>query len=266
MINVKEKKNKKPKIIENKGITGMGTDYTVYILSPKEKITAVIAGFLVGFGASYLYFDSKILGIIVGLLLSYKAISIYEKHKFSKRHNELRLQFRDMLESLSNSYTVGMTGNRAFHAAYEDMIVEHGRDAYITRELQLICSTHDNQGVEIKDMMNDFAQRSGIDDVRSFAGVFDVSSNLGGDIAKVIRETRDMISDKLEVELEIQTMVTGQKNQLNILAIMPLVMALLTRSFGTGSAGAIVITVKVIALVMFVFAYWMGLKITNIKV
>ena len=93
-----------------------------------------------------------------------------------------------------------------------------------------------------------------------------MSSNLGGDIAKVIRETRDMISDKLEVELEIQTMVTGQKNQLNILAIMPLVMALLTRSFGTGSAGAIVITVKVIALVMFVFAYWMGLKITNIKV
>ena len=82
---MKEKKNKKPKIVENKGITGMGTDYTVYILSPKEKITAVIAGFLVGFGASYLYFDSKILGIIVGLLLAYKAISIYEKHKFSKR-------------------------------------------------------------------------------------------------------------------------------------------------------------------------------------
>lgn len=263
---MKEKKSRKLRIVENKGITGIGTDYTVYILSTKEKLTAVLAGFLVGFGASYVYFDNKVLGVIVGLILAYKAISIYEKQKLKKRYNELRLQFRDMLESLSNSYTVGMTGNRAFHAAYQDMMIEHGQDSYITRELQLICSTHDNQGIEIKDMMNDFAQRSGIDDVRSFAGVFDVSTNLGGDIAKVIRETRDMISDKIEVELEIQTMVTGQKNQLNILAVMPLVMALLTRSFGSGSAGALVIVVKVIALVMFVFAYWMGVKITNIKV
>lgn len=261
-----KKESKKNKVEENKGITGIGTDYTVYIMSTREKMTAVLAGFLVGFGASYVYFNSKILGVIVGLILAYKAIAIYQRQKFRNRQNELRLQFRDMLESLSNSYTVGMTANRAFHAAYQDMIVEHGLDAYITQELQLICSAHDNQGIEIKNMMNDFAQRSGVDDIHSFAGVFDVSTNLGGDIAKVIRETRDMISDKIEIELEIQTMVTGQKNQLNILAIMPLVMALLTRSFGAGSASALVIIVKIIALVMFVFAYWMGVKITDIKV
>lgn len=262
----KPKKEKKPKIVENKGITGMGTDYTVYILTKREKITAILAGFLIGFAASYVYFDSKVLGIVVGLILGYKSISIYQNSLFKKRQSELRLQFRDMLESLSNSYTVGMTANRAFHSAYSDMVTEHGEDSYIATELQLICLAHDNQGIEIKDMMNDFAMRSGIDDVRSFAGVFDVSTNLGGDIAKVIRETRDMISDKIEVELEIQTMVTGQKNQLNILAIMPIVMALLTRSFNTQSGGTIVIIIKLIALAMFVFAYWMGAKIVDIKV
>lgn len=262
----KPKKEKKPKIVENHGITGIGTDYTVYVLSMRQKIVAVLAGFIIGFGASYIYFDSKILGIIVGLIAGYKAISIYRNSLFRKRHNELRLQFRDALESLSNSYTVGMTANRAFHSAYSDMVVEHGTDAYITQELQLICSTHDNQGVEIKDMLNDLAIRSGIDDVKSFAGVFDVSTNLGGDIAKVVRETRDMISDKVEIEMEIQTMVTGQKNQLNILAIMPIVMSLLTRSFGSGSAGAMVIVVKLLALALFVFAYWMGTKIVDIKV
>lgn len=267
---MKEKKSKpqkkKNEIVENRGITGVGTDYTVYILSSREKITAVIAGFLIGFAASYAYFDSKILGVIVGLLLGYKAISIYQNSLFKNRKNELRLQFRDMLESLSNSYTVGMTANRAFHSAYGDMMVEHGEDSYIAKELQLICSAHDNQGIEIRDMVNDFAQRSGIDDIRSFASVFDVSTDLGGDIAKVIRETRDMISDKVEVELEIQTMVTGQKSQLNILAIMPVVMALLTRSFSTPTGGMIVIIIKVIALAMFVFAYWMGTKIVDIKV
>lgn len=260
------KKSKKAKIVENKGITGLGTDYTVYILTARQTIVAVLAGFVLGFGASYIYFDSKILGLIVGSLAGYKAIGIYRQSLFKKRQTDLRLQFRDALESLSNSYTVGMTANRAFHSAYSDMVVEHGTDSYITKELQLICSTRDNQGIEIKDMLNDFALRSGLDDVRSFAGVFDVSTNLGGDIAKVIRETRDMISDKIEIELEIQTMVTGQKNQLNILAIMPIVMSLLTRSFGSGSAGIMVIAVKVFALALFVFAYWMGTKIVDIKV
>lgn len=263
---VKQPKEKKQKIVVDKGITGMGMDYRVYIMSSKEKMLARVAGFLLGYIASYVYFDNQLMGLIVGLVAASKAADIYRNMLLTKRTNELRLQFRDMLESLSNSYTVGMTANRAFHSAYTDMVVEHGEESYIAKELQLICSSHDNLGIEIKDMMNDFAKRSGIDDVRSFAGVFDVSSNLGGDIAKVIRETRDMISDKIEVEMEIQTMVTGQKNQLNILAVMPLVMALVTRTFNTDAAGGLVIVVKLIALGMFVFAYWMGTKIVDIKV
>jgi len=261
----KEKKSKN-KIVENHGITGAGADYTVYILSFKEKLLALLVGFAVGFGASVIYFDSKVLGIIVGIIIAIKAPSIFRGMQQKKRLKELRLQFRDLLESLSNSYTVGMTANRAFHEAYADMVSEHGEGSYIANEVALICSAHDTQGIEIKDMINDFAVRSGLDDVKSFASVFDVSTNLGGDVAKVIRETRDMIGDKIETELEIQTMVTGQKNQLNVLAVMPLVMSFLTRFFGSGTTSIITIIVKIVALALFVFAYWLGTRIVDIKV
>ncbi len=262
----KEKTSKKKKLVENKGITGAGTDYTMYILTFSQKLFAMLCGFAIGFAASYIYYGSKILGFIVGLIVAYKAISIYRNMKQDKRSKALRLQFRDMLESLSNSYTVGMTANRAFHTAYSDMVVEHGKNSYIALELELICKAHDNQGIEIRDMVNDFAQRSGLDDVNSFASVFDVSTDLGGNVAKVIRETRDIIGDKIETEMEIQTMVAGQKNQLNILAIMPLVMSLLTRSFSSGTGGLLSIIVKTIALLLFVFAYWLGTRIVDIKV
>lgn len=262
----KEKKPKKNQIVENKGITGEGTDYTVYILNSRQKMMAVLAGFLIGYIAGYVYFDNSTVGLIVGLVAGYKGISIYRNKLFNDRKKELRLQFRDLLESLSNSFTVGRTASGAFENAYSDMVAEHGEDAYIVKEVYLICTAYKNQGIEIKNLLNDFAQRSGIDDIRSFAGVFEVSTDLGGNIAKVIRETRDMISDKIEIELEIQTMVTGQKNQLNVLAIMPLVMSLLTRSFSSGSGGALVIIVKLFALGLFVFAYWMGTKIVDIKV
>ena len=268
-MKIKEKKSKPTKrnvVVENNGITGMGTDYTIYILSFKEKMLAVFVGFLVGFAASYIYFGNDVLSIIVGVIAGYKSISLYRNILLNKRKKELRLQFRDLLESLSNSYTVGMTATRAFHAALSDMTVEHGANAYITQELSLICTAHDNQGIEIKDLLLDFSKRSGIDDIKSFASVFDISSNLGGDIAKIIRETRDMISDKIEVELEIQTMVTGQKNQLNVLAIMPFVMVVFGKAFDTGAGTALIIIVKIIAMFIFIFAYWLGNKIADIKV
>jgi len=262
----KEKKPKKNEVVENKGITGAGTDYTVYILDTKQKLLAVVAGFLIGYIAGYFYFDSNVVGLIVGLIAGYKAISIYRNKLFNDRKKELRLQFRDLLESLSNAFTVGRTASGAFESAYSDMIAEHGEDSYIVKEVYLICTAYKNQGIEIRKLLIDFAKRSGIDDIISFAGVFDVAVERGGNVAGVIRETRDMISDKIEIELEIQTMVTGQKNQLNILAIMPLVMSLLTRSFSGGSGGMLVIIVKIFALGLFVFAYWMGTKIVDIKV
>lgn len=262
----KIQKTKKNEAVENKGITGMGTDYNVYILSFKEKFLAIIVGMFLGFAASYIYFGNQTLSVIVGLIVAYKAISIYRNRLLKKRKKELRLQFRDLLESLSNSYTVGMTATRAFHTALSDMTVEHGEDAYITKEIELICSTHDNQGIEIKEMVSDFGIRSGIDDIRSFASVYQISTDLGGDIAKVIRETRDMISDKIETELEIQTMVTGQKNQLNVLAIMPFVMVLFGKAFESGAGTTLILVVKIIAMFIFIFAYWLGNKIVDIKV
>lgn len=258
---------KKAKHIENKGITGNGTDYTYYSLKSSDKLTAVAAGFLIGFVASAIYFNITLLNFIVAFICAYKAIPIYQNMLQKKRTKELRLQFRDLLESLSNSYTVGMTANRAFHAAYEDMKVEHGANSYITQEVALICNAHDTRGFEIKDCLKDFAERSGIDDIQSFAGVFDISSELGGDIGKVIRETRDIIGEKIEIEMEIQTIVTGQKSQLDILAVMPFLMVLLTKSFNTGGGeSGLTVVVKIIALIMFIIAYRLGLKIVNIKV
>ena len=262
----KEKKPKKNQIVENKGITGDGTDYMVYILNTSQKVVAVLVGFLIGYIAAYIYFNNPTVGLIVGLIAGYKAISIYQKKLFNDRKKELRLQFRDFLESLSNSYTVGKNAINAFESAYTDMIAEHGKSAYITKELQLICTSYRNQGIEIKDLLADFAKRSGIDDISSFAGVFVVSTELGGDVGKAVREARDMINDKVEIELEIQTMVTGQKNQLNILAVMPIIMSLLTRTFETDSSSKAVIAVKIVALVFFIFAYWLGTRIVDIKV
>lgn len=261
----KTPKEKKAKVVINRGITGQGTDYSVYVMSGGETTFAMIIGFVVGFGACYLYFGMMAISIIFGIITSFIAIRVMRNSKQQNRSNELRLQFRDLLESLSNSFTVGKNASAAFVSAYDDMYVEHGPKAYITKELALINSAHTNQGYEIGELLVDFANRSGSEDVRSFSSVFGVCTNLAGDVGRVVRETRDIINDKIEVELEIQTMVKGQKSQLNILAVMPILVGVLMRVTNMVSNGPLVIAIKAGALVLFGFAYWLGTKITDIK-
>ena len=73
----KPKKLKKSrKAAEYHGLSGTGTDYTVYNLSSGETMLAVAVGFAVGFAAGYCYFNSVAIGVIVGLIAGWKAISI----------------------------------------------------------------------------------------------------------------------------------------------------------------------------------------------
>ena len=82
-------------------------------------------------------------------------------------------------------------------------------------------------------------------------------------------DTREIINDKIEVEMEIETMLSGNKNELNIMMIMPVVVVLSLSSMGTGtivSNSPVNLIVKLICLGIFGTAYLIGRKIVNIKI
>ena len=86
----------------------------------------------------------------------------------------------------------------------------------IVHEVKLICMGLRNN-INIEPLLIDFAERSGLDDVMSFANVFEVCNRQGGDLKKVVADTREIINDKIEVEMEIETMLSGSVNELNIM-------------------------------------------------
>ena len=78
--------NKKTDIVaENTANQEQLTDYNVYVMNKKEKILSVIGGFLIGFVACYLYFNSMIVGTIIGLFCGYKAIGKHEEKQAFER-------------------------------------------------------------------------------------------------------------------------------------------------------------------------------------
>lgn len=147
----------------------------------------------------------------------------------------------------------------------EEMMKE--RLVYLT-ELELIC-TGLNNNINIEVLLTDFAERSGLDDVMSFANVFEVCNRQGGDLKRVVNQTRDVISDKMEIEMEIDTMVAGNKNELNVMMVMPLLIVGMMKGMGISSIGTNTpanVVIKVICIGIFGLAYVMGSRITDIKI
>ena len=117
--------------------------------------------------------------------------------------------------------------------------------------------------------MLDFAERSGLEDVRSFADVFEVCNRKGGNLKKIVTQTRDIISEKMEIEMEIDTLLAGNKNELNIMMVMPLIIVFMLNGLGTGTVNANTfqnIALKLFCIALFGVAYYLGKKLTDIKI
>ena len=102
-----------------------------------------------------------------------------------------------------------------------------------------------------------------------FAIVFEVCNRQGRDLKRVVSDTREIINDKIEIEMEIETMLSGNKNELNIMMIMPVIVVLSLSSMGTMtivSNSPVNLLVKVICLGIFGAAYLIGRKIVDIKI
>jgi len=258
---------KKPKKEPIQGLIGEATDYSIYIPSFKEKILWFVIALIASGAVLYLFYENIFVSIIAGAICGIAFIPIRTKRMIVKRRQKLSLQFRELLDALSTSIGAGKNVQDAFQGAVEDLANQFTRNSDIVRELETICSGMYNN-IAIEDLLMNFAQRAGVDDIENFANVFATCYRKGGNINEVIKNTAEIIGDKIEIKMELQTMVSGQKNEMNIMLVMPILFIIVMKSMGGGLidlSTPIGILSTTGALVIFVIAYFAGQWITNIK-
>ena len=264
----KVKKAKKDEIVENNGIFGNAVDYRVYHMTPKDNLTGSALGFAAVAVVLFIFYQSIIFSVATGLIGMVAGRKLWHSHLQKKRSNALLMQFKDMLDSLANSYATGKNTQGAFSDCEVDLAQQHGDAAYIVTEMHHVTTgILNNYTVEI--MLEDFAQRSGLVDVENFVSTFTVCNRLGGNLKDIVSETRNVICDKIDIEQEIITNIAEKKNELNIMLIMPLLIVVMLRSLGNEALvdnSFINIVVKSVAIVIFAIAYVLGSKIMNIKI
>lgn len=281
-------KQKKVKLQEyqyvNSLINNAVMDYRVYVMNPMEKIIVSIALIIIGglvglvfYGGLFksdgeatlaTYISNLIFFMIVGLYARKMFLPIYKNSRLKKRQDKLRKQFRDMMESLSASLSSGSNVLNAFNSALIDLKMQYTESDYIIIELQEIIDCM-GSNVNAEEAMHFFGERSGIEDIQTFADVFEICYRRGGDMKRIVRRTYDVISDKMAINDEIETKLTSNKMQHNTMSVMPIAVVALLRvtnaSFAESFATVQGVLVNTVAIVIFVSAYKYGKKIIDIK-
>lgn len=252
--------------VSNSGVI----DYDVYIMSLKEKIIYVLIAAAALFILGFIFYQNVIISLFVcPFALLYPKMRT--KEIIDKRKLKLNLQFKDMLYSLSSSVGAGKPIETAFQDILKDLsIIYPSSDSYIIREIDYIVRRL-SMNEPIEDILEDFASRSHLEDIQSFVNVLKICNRKGGNLVEIIRNTSQVINDKIETKNEIETLLSQKRFEQKVLSLMPvalIVLLSLTQGdymydvFHT-AVGRVVMTV---AIIMIGTGYLISKKIMNIKI
>ena len=245
-------------------------DYTRSQSGPLDHALAILIGFAAGFVILFIFYKILPLSIFGGAVFGIVNMFVAVQTAIKKRKVKLRVQFFDLLEAMSVAMRAGNPVLKALMSAREDLALIYSADSDIIVELDIIISRFNN-AVPLSEAFLDLAQRSGLDDISSFASIYSTIEGKSGRSDEIIRETQQIIADKMEIEMEIDTMMTAAKSEVNIMLAMPLVILGVIGYAGAGFMDAIYDNegpgriVATVGLVIFVACYIMARKFSKVK-
>ena len=245
-------------------------DYTVSNSTIFDHILAFSVGFAAGFLVLFIFYKIILLSILGGAVVGTVNIFAAQQKAIQKRIYRLRTQFFDLLEAMSVAMRAGNPVLKALESARDDLVLIHGENSDIITELDIILSRFQN-AVSLSKAFSDLAQRSGLEDIESFASIYATIEGKSSRADEIIRETQSVISDKMEIEMEIDTLMSAAKSEVNIMLFMPLVILLVIGYAGAGFMDAVYTEPigRVVAtggLIVFIISYLMARKFSNVKI
>ena len=140
------------------------------------------------------------------------------KHLIEKRRQTLMLEFQEALYDLTVGLRAGRSLEGSFLSAYEDM--DANLMPLIHREWGLIVSQM-RLGFPVEGSLMDLAERSGIEEIRSFGRSVQICKRSEGDIAKVMDHTIRLLRDRMEIRSEVRLLLTKKRMEQRIMTVMP---------------------------------------------
>jgi tight adherence protein B len=245
-------------------------DYRIYRCTVYERICCILAGAGLAAAIAGLFYRSWCAMLLFVIPCGIFCTRSYKRRQVQKRKNQLLLEFRDGMQAVSAALLAGYSMENAWREAENEVKKQYGEQSCFYQELSCMnAAVRVSQPLE--KVVSDFAQRSDCEDIESFAEVFGFAKRSGGNYVRIIRNTVQKLSDRIEVEQEIQTVLAGKRLEGRVMDIMPLFILaylnLTSREFMSvlygNQAGIFVMSV---ALGLYAAAIWLSEHLLDIRV
>lgn len=240
----------------------------IRLYTSNDKIKEIGMNFLF-LAILYLFFKSPFILLIMPIcIFFYHKIN---RKKLIKRYKEkIALEFKDFLISLTASLRAGYSIENSINEAHKEMIIMYGNEAPITCETKKMINQI-SLGIPVESALEDFANRSQVEDINTFSSVFKIAKRTGGDMVEIIKKTTSDIASKIDTKNEIAVLISSKKLEQNIMSIMPLAIILYVDLTSKGLLDPLYgnlkgILIMTACLILYALAYFISQKIMNIEV
>lgn len=187
-----------------------------------------------------------------------------------KKESAFARQFKEAILTVSSALNTGYSVENAFRETKKELLLIYPEDARISKELQIVVRQLRLQ-VPVEQALEEFAGRVDLEDLRSFTAVFFAAKRSGGDMLAIIKDTAAQIGDKIDVKREIETILAAKQYEFRVMSAVPyVIIGYMTLSFpefmGTLYGNLAGTGVMTVCLLIYVGAYYLGLKIIRIEV
>lgn len=187
-----------------------------------------------------------------------------------KKIEEMEKQFKDMLISVSDALGTGYSMENALKESYRDLVNIYGYDSDICQELRLVISRI-KLNVNVEKAIEDFANRSYIENAKTFSQIFSVARKTGGNITDIIKDVTDDIVLKQTVKEEIVVAMSEKKMEQKIMTIIPIFLVEYVNMSSKGFLDIMYDTlmgkvIMTICLGGYIMAYFWSEKIMSVEI
>lgn len=192
-------------------------DYRYYKLNAKENLQYFVCAFSACFVLGMLFYNNVF--ISCGLLVFAPFFrNSYANYKQDKRKRQILEDFKDALYSISASVAAGRQMPQALSdaARQAEML-----GSTLAIELEHIVKVYEEAHGKIEDLLSDFGERSGIDEIKLFASSYRICKSSGGDLESTCLKSAYLLIERIDYQSEVSAVLSEKKLDTVLLLAMP---------------------------------------------
>ena len=234
-----------------------------------NDIQYFVQGGVIVFLFGRLFFDSFIAMVVLspGIILW----TILQKHiDKTRKRRAIGIQFRDAIYSVLTNLKAGYSIENAFVESQRDMELLYGAKSDIVYHLNIISKGLKNN-IPLEKLIYGFGRECENTDIQDFAFVFRVAKRNGGNMTEIIERTIGVISQKINVEKEIDVLISAKRLEARIMNMVPFFIIFYISISRPGFFDVLYhnpfgIALMSVCMIVYVVAYLISEKIVNISV